>query len=120
MDIFQDDLPPILQNAMTYTAFALDEFKRRTERDGASLLILSWSSAFSRSSSRMFDMRLKAMAEARVIPVIDQYDYIQSIGADPADARYRHDGHWNAQGHDWAAEALLQYLDRNPDLCRGG
>ncbi len=110
------DLPPVFEDALDFTAFALDQFKERTDRDGASLVILS--------THRMgmfrpaFD-RLRAMAESRGIPVIDQYDYILRHGAEPEDAQWAHDAHWNAAGHRWAAEALLEYLKRNRDVCDG-
>ena len=44
------------------------------------------------------------------IPVIDQHDYIISAGAVSTDAKFKHDWHWNKDGHRWAAEALLEWL----------
>ncbi len=101
---------------MAFTAFALDQFKERAERDGASLVILTTYTTGTRGHP-IFD-RLNAMAEARGIPVIDQYDYIRRQGADPeSDARWTYDDHWNVNGHQWAAEALLKYIKENPEVC---
>ena len=61
--------------------------------------------------------RLNAMTEARSIPVIDQYDYILRQGAKFEDAHWASNGHWNAAGHQWAAEALFEYLKRNQAVC---
>jgi len=44
--------------------------------------------------------------------VIDQYDFIVRHGGDPRRALYQFDMHWTQEGHRWAAEALLEYLDR--------
>ena len=110
------DMPAIHEDALDFTAFALDQFRERAERDGATLVILSTHGMGTRGDLG-FD-RLTALAEARGIPVIDQYDYILRQGADPRrDAQWPHDGHWNAAGHQWAAEALLEYLKRNQDIC---
>ena len=38
-------------------------------------------------------------------------------GAGLRDARWAHDGHWNPAGYQWAAEAMLEYLKRNRDVC---
>ena len=57
------------------------------------------------------------MAEARDVPVVDQRDWIVRQGGDVADARWAHDAHWSPTGHRWAAEALLEYLKRNQDVC---
>lgn len=35
------------------------------------------------------------------------------------DAHWRHDTHWNIAGHRWAAEALLEWLKDNEDVCDG-
>ncbi len=111
------DLPPVFEEALDFMAFALDQFKERADRDGVSLVILSTHTMGTRGHPAF--ERMKTMAEARGIPVIDQYDYILRQGADPEDARWAHDDHWNADGHRWAAEALLEYLQRNPAVCAG-
>ena len=101
------DMPPVYEDALDFTAFGLDQFRDRADRDGAALVILS---------TRTFD-RLSALAEPRGIPVIDQYDYITRQGARPRDARWANDWHWNIAGHRWAAEALLEYLKANQEIC---
>ncbi len=111
----EKELPPVFEEALHFTAFALDQFKERAERDGGSLVILA-THRMKFPWSGMFD-QMKAMAEARRIPVIDQHDYILRQGAKPKDAQWAHDAHWNAAGHQWAAEALLEYLKRNPEVC---
>ena len=108
-------LPPAFEEAVEFTAFALDQFKARAERDGGSLVILSTYEMETRGSS-MFDW-LSAIADAREIPVISQYDYILRQGAEVADAHWAHDGHWNPTGHRWAAESLLEYLEQHPEIC---
>ena len=110
------DLPPVYEDALDFTAFALDQFRERADRDGAALVILSAHHTGTRSAPG-FD-RLTALAEPRGIPVIDFNDYVLRQGAVPRrDARWEHDGHWNAAGHQWAAEALLEYLKRNQEIC---
>ena len=108
-------LSPASEEAVEFTAFALDQFKARAERDGGSLVILSTYEMETRGSS-MFDW-LSAIADARGIPIINQYDYILRQGAEVADAHWAHDGHWNPTGHRWAAEALLEYLEQYPEVC---
>ena len=89
------DLHSLYKDALDFTAFALDQFRERAERDGAALAILSSHTMGTRGVPG-FD-RLAALAESRGIPVIDQYDYILRQGAKPwRDATWAHDGHWNA------------------------
>ena len=110
------DLPPIYEDALEFTAFALDQFRERADRDGAALVILSTHYIGTRGDLA-FD-RLTALAEPRGIPVIDYNDYVLRQGATPRrDARWEHDGHWNTAGHRWAAEALLEYLKQNQEIC---
>ena len=114
----QAELPRVLERALDYTAFGLDRFKRRAERDGFRLAILS-AHITGTEGDPSFD-RMHGMAEARGIPVIDQYDWIVRRGGRIEDAHWTHDWHWNAAGHRWAAEALLEWLERNRDVCRPG
>ena len=109
------NLSPIYRQALEFTAFALDQFKERARRDGASLIILA-THRVAEHGERIFH-RLSAMAEARDIPVINQWDYVVRRGGSAAQAIFAHDGHWNALGHQWAAEALLHWLKRNQWVC---
>ena len=92
-----------------------DEFKARTERDGAALVILA-SHGMHYFGGGTF-ARLNEMAAQRRIPVIDQAEVIYRQGAELRDAGWAHDDHWSPAGHQWAAEALLEYLKRNQSVC---
>ncbi len=110
------DLPPVLEDALQYTRFALEQFQQRADRDGAKLVILA---SYRLKTSRKIPMfeRLSEMAATLDIPVIDQADFILRQGARLGDARWPHDYHWNPAGHRWAAEALLEYLEKHPAIC---
>ena len=113
--------PPVFKEALDLTDFGLKEFKKRANRDNASLVILATHTLSSDflgggENIRWFNL-LKGMAEMNEIPVIDQYDHILRRGGKIADAHWPHDGHWNPIGHQWAAEALLEYLQRHPEIC---
>ena len=108
---------PFLKEALAHTAFGLDEFRKRTERDGAALAVLA--------IHQMGDFgggafaRLNAMAEERGVPIIDQATFIRLQGAELREAEWAHNSHWSPAGHQWAAEALLEYLRGNQDICEG-
>ena len=110
-------LSPIYAEALEYTAFALAQFRERTDRDGAGLVILAAHNLKAAGTTYLFDW-LRETAAAQGIPVIDQSDYILRQGAKLQDAQWRHDGHWNEQGHQWAAEALLEWIRENQQVCR--
>ena len=115
-EIFSEsDLPPVFEEALEYTKFGLEQFKRRADRDDAKLVILS-THIMKTFGVQRFE-RLTAMAEELDIPVIDQHDYIISAGAVSTDAKFKHDWHWNKDGHLWAAEALLEWLRDNQEVC---
>ena len=111
----QSDLPPVFEDALAYTKFGLEEFKRRADRDGVKLVILSTHSV--KIYGDLAFERLTAMAEDLDIPVIDQHEYIIRIGEDPKNAEWKHDIHFSENGHLWAAEALLEWLRDNQDVC---
>ena len=103
-----------------FTAFALDQWLERTGRAGASLVVLAAhtvrTTAWTTSDESQFDWWARETAE-RAIPLIDQFDYIARSGGRLQDLHWRYDGHWNPQGHQWAAEATLEWLERNVHVC---
>ena len=112
----QKRLPPVFEEALNFTAFALDQFKARATRDGFALAILATHSMGTQGDP-IFD-RMAALAAARDIPVISQLDHIVRQGAKAKEAQWEHDIHWSVAGHRWAAGALLDYLQENPTACR--
>lgn len=107
--------PRVQEYLLDFTAFGLDRFKERADRDGAALVILAaWQVKAARRG--MFDL-LRAMAGERGIPLIDHYDYIFRAGGDVREARFDRDGSWSAAGHRWAAEALLEWIADNRRVC---
>ena len=104
------DLPLYLQrsDAVELTGFALDQFKMRASRDGARIIILLTDDGSGRGE-RILGLA-SGMAEARSIPVINLHDYITLRGHRPEAAHWTRDKHWNPTGHQWAAEAVLEYL----------
>ena len=111
----KENPPPVFRESLEFTAFALDRFQERTQRDGISLVLLA-THRMGQAGDRLTSY-MNAMAEARDIPIISQYDYIVGRGNTVADAHWAHDAHWNPAGHQWAAEALLEYLKQNQAVC---
>ena len=113
----EDDPPPVFAEAFEFTAWSLAEFKRRADRDGAALAILS-AYRMGGAHSRYSEL-LRGMADPLGIPVINQHDWILSRGERIGDAHWPHDVHWTPRGHLWAAEAILDWLRRRPEVCGG-
>ena len=114
--ILDEHLLPVYEEALEYTAFGVEQFKRRADRDGATLAILAATDEMGTRGDLHFE-RLSAIAAPRGIPIISQYDYVVSQGYDYKNGRWRNDAHWNATGHQWAAEAVLEWLKENQDVC---
>ena len=117
--LVQKASPRVLEYALEFTSFGLDQFKERADRDNVPLVILSVHQMRARPGSSPFDV-LSAMARERGIPVIDQYDYALRRGVEIRDLHWKHDGHWNALGHRIAAEALAEWLAGNRHVCGDG
>ena len=118
-----------VQEALDFMAFSLDQFQERAERDNMSLVILANEILSLRLSDDAQRKRkyqtyieiLREMADARGIPVIDLYDYLVGLGGRIEDRLSEmvlvHDRHWNETGHRRAAEAVLEYLKQNREIC---
>ncbi len=112
-------LPPAYREAVAMTGFALDEFRSRADRDGARLWLLA-THRTTEVAGREAVAALRSLAEARGIPVLDQYQAIVRAGGDPREASLSpRDHHWSRAGHRWAAEAVLARLEAEPEVCGG-
>ena len=107
--------PPVFKEALEFTGFALDEFKRRADRDGVHLVILAVH--HTGDSRNPFWVTLNDLATDRGISVLSQHDHILRQGGAIEDANWPYDSHWTPAGHQWAAEVLLDYLKQNPEIC---
>ena len=109
------ELPPALAAGLDYTAFGLAEFQRRATRDGFALVLLTTQTTGT-DGVPLFD-RLRRLAGAAGIDVVNLHDHILGQGRAIERARWRGDSHWSPTGHRWAAEALFEYLSANPGVC---
>ena len=96
------------------TTLALAGFKGRADRDGAALVVL-WPHTVDEYASVSALLRSKAAILG--VPVIDHLDWIVRSGGRVEDSLFPHDGHWTPQGHQWAAEALFDWLRQHPEVC---
>ena len=114
--VMAERLLPVWEEALEYTAFGVEQFKLRADRDGAQLAILAVHPYMGTQGDPQFD-RLSAIAETYDIPVISQYDYMVSQEYEAEDAVLGFDYHWSPTGHQWAAEAVLEWLKVNQEVC---
>ena len=110
--IAADNPAPVYQQAITLTGLALGEFQARAARDSATLVILAETGMGGRGHAR-FNL-LNRLTAAHSIPVISLHDYILRQGGNITAAAWAHDLHWNPQGHQWAAESLLEWAGTEP------
>ena len=118
----KDDLHGPCKDAFEFLGFSLDKFQQMARRDDASLVVLATDTLRVNPESKEtndhgFHLLTRKLTEARGIPFIDLYDYVARQGGQVEDGRFALDRHWNNQGHQWAAEALLEYLERNQAVC---
>ena len=115
--VLRENPPPAFREALDVTVFALEQFRERAERDGAALVVLA-AYGFGGAGDPLFDLLRELAAQSGGgIPVISQYDHVVDAGGDIEDLHWDHDLHWNATGHRWAADAILEWLKRNPEVC---
>ena len=113
--VLLEDPPPVFREGPAFAEFALHEFMERARRDGADLVILA--SHLMGDRNTRHSILLDEIVVPRGIPVINLHEYIIAQGATIGNAHFVGDLHWNPDGHQWAAEALLEYLKQNQEIC---
>ena len=111
--LLEEDPLPVYREALDVTRFALEQFRERAERDGAALVILA-SHTLGGGGDGLFEL-LRGLAGD--IPAISQSDHVVAAGGEVRDLHWAHDFHWNPTGHLRAAEAILEWLKENPEVC---
>jgi GDSL-like Lipase/Acylhydrolase family len=116
-------LPPAFEEAVALTRRALDAWKAASQRDGFRLLVVATSNLTrgevdALSDGRLYLERFRKTVQELGLPFLDLYP-IFAKQPDPSRGVWRHDSHWNAIGHKWAADALYQYLDEAGFLPNG-
>lgn len=106
------DMSPLTIDGIARTDFAISEWKRRADADGFKLIaLLSHSASMYCQKNSFIRDRFVQLLDKYDIQHFDQCDTILNSGHLPAEANFSHDGHWNTQGHIWAAETLLPYFE---------
>ena len=87
-------------------AVSLQQFKRRTDHDGAALVALDgW------YSDHWTVHALGEAAESLGIPVVSLREYVTRRGGRIEDLRWSRDNHWTPTGHRRAAEAIWEHIE---------
>jgi hypothetical protein len=113
-EFYQNDpLPPAFIQALASTHAAFAEFKRHAEEDGFRLMVVAADNVANGPYGDDRDhnqiRRLRTILDDLQIPLLDLYPEFVKRGG-PAKTHWAHDAHWNATGHQWAAEAIFDTL----------
>lgn len=111
---WRDALPPVFEEAIDLTRYALASWKALGQRDGFRVLVVA-----TETLTRGYDLslgdpalnrrRFEAAASHAGLPFFDLYPYFISQ-PDPTKAIFRIDRHWTPTGHHWAARAIADFL----------
>ena len=96
----------IYEHAVELTKCSFSLWKEAAARDGFKLLIVATDDVTIPNMSGQIDGS-RAPGELQ-LPLFDLYPAWASHGV--ANGKFKFDGHWNADGHRWSADAIFEYL----------
>jgi hypothetical protein len=108
------EMPPVFEDAIASTKCAFAEWKRLSEADGFSLLVVATEHVETEHSTGQID-RLKAILDELGLPLLNLHREF-ARHRDRSASRWKFDGHWTPTGHQWAADAILSYLKKHQML----
>ncbi len=119
-------LPPVFEDAIVVSGHVFAEFARLGARDGFRTLIVAAENVTSACASATnagretgrdaMVARVRTLAEGAGLPFLDLYPEFKARGDLAAAAHFARDGHWNERGHAWAAEAIAEFLAKDPGM----
>ena len=106
-------LPRVFEKAVGLTRCAFAAWKQRAAADHFRLMVVATDDVTDGDGVPQMGQidRLKAITLGLDLPMLDLYPLFTAQGGTAA-AHWNHDGHWNAIGHQWAAEAIADFLER--------
>jgi hypothetical protein len=97
----------VYEQAVELTKCSFSLWKEAAARDGFKLLIVATDGVTIPNMSGQID-RLKKISSALEIPLFDLYPAWEKHGI--AGGKFKFDGHWNADGRRWSADAIFEHL----------
>jgi hypothetical protein len=106
-------LPRVFEEAVGLTRCAFAAWKQHAVADHFRLIVIATDNVTDGAGVPQMGQidRLKAVTLGLDLPMLDLYPLFTARGGTAA-AHWKHDGHWNATGHQWAAEAIADFLER--------
>jgi hypothetical protein len=106
-------LPPVFEQAVALTRCAFATWKQRAFADRFRMVVVATDNVTDGSGTPQSGQieRLKAITRELDLPLLDLYPFFAARGGTEL-GHWTHDGHWNATGHQWAAEAIADFLDK--------
>ena len=110
---FEVQSPPLVFDfAVRASERAMDQWADLAKRENFKLVAMTKTDFVTLPQQTAMWQRI---LRERGIPLISQSDFYQAKGYAREDEHFLRDGHWNANGHRWAAESFVEFLKAHPD-----
>ena len=106
------EIPNVYEEAIELTRHSFSFFKEEARQNNSDIVILATYGV----DGGYFE-KLKGIANQVGIPVLSQREYLNKNKISKSKIYFQHDGHWNARGHELAANQISHYIKRN-DICK--
>ncbi len=109
----KEQLTPLFADAVERTDIILAQWAKLAKVDNFKLIaLLTHTTSHECKGPTPAQARFTKLLDKHHIKYVEQCDSINKYNKTMADAHFQFDGHWNEQGHAWAAEALLPLIQK--------
>lgn len=114
-------MPKIFREALQLTELSLVVFNQEVTNNKSKFLVMSGAYLSSEKPQKTWGRevddggligKLKGITTKFQIPLLDLYPEFEKRGG-VEKTKWKKDSHWNEKGHEWAADALSQYILKN-------